>query len=72
MTLYDLLTIIFTSAGVLLGVIFGKAYGPFGGMLGAVVGGLVGGWIGRIPAKRRMQNTRKGLAKFTSEELRDL
>lgn len=71
MTLYDLLTVIFTIVGVLLGVGFGRTYGPFGGMLGAVVGGLVGGWIGRIPAKRRMRSTRKGLAKFTLEELRD-
>jgi hypothetical protein len=72
MTLYDLLTIIFTIVGVLLGVGFGRTYGPFGGMLGAVVGGLVGGWIGRIPAKRRMQSTRKGLSQFTTEKVREL
>jgi hypothetical protein len=72
MTLYDLLTIIFTVAGVLLGVGFGRAYGPFGGMVGAVVGGLLGGWIGRIPAKRRMQSTRKGLSQFTTEQVREL
>lgn len=71
MTLYELLTIIFTIAGVLLGVGFGRAYGPFGGMIGAAVGGLLGGWLGRIPAKRRLRNTRKGLAKFTLEELRE-
>jgi hypothetical protein len=70
MTLYDLLTIIFTLAGVLLGVGFGRTYGPFGGMVGAAVGGLVGGWLGRIPAWRRTRNTRKGLAQFSLEELR--
>jgi len=70
LTLYDLLTIICTVAGILSGMGVGAAYGTLWGIVGAVAGGLVGAGLGRIPKRLTMRRARKRLARFTIEELR--
>lgn len=69
-TLYDLLMIICTVAGILSGMGVGAAYGTLWGVAGAVAGGIVGAGLGRIPRRLTMRRARRRLARFTVEELR--
>jgi hypothetical protein len=69
-TLYDLIAIILTLAGIMCGVGIIKDFGVWWGIVAVIAGGLIGRWLGILPKRLMIRNARRQLAKLTVDELR--
>ena len=70
-TLFDLMSFVFTLAGMLaIGGYIGKSYGIVWGIAAAVVVGFIGRWFWKLRMKLMVKKSRKQLAKFTVNDLR--